>query len=283
MGITTIWVGRNNINSWAYPATIVSDIAAMVAVLQHGRFLVLSVTNSTAEPLGSDNYNRIAEVNALLAAVYGPRFVDVRSVLCAGTDTDIPNATLMYDAIHMTWSGYGIIAQEIYKAAARLGFLSWIPNNMTPLYVSRVCSAKFARPNNTTQYAANELIGQSATAGDVHPMAFPLPPGARIRRVRLSKSALSLTDAVFRVHVYQSLPTPANGDNGAYSTAESHHMGYADITSAMVFTDCAQGWADFTSVVGRADRGGAWSLIETLDTYTPEANETFTVTIEYTP
>ena len=56
----------------------------------------------------------------------------------------------------------------------------------------------FTRPANTTQYAANDLVANSTTAGSVVPLSFPtnqIRLQGIIRRVRLYKSAASATAA----------------------------------------------------------------------------------------
>jgi hypothetical protein len=150
-------------------------------------------------------------------------------------------------------------------------------------------SASFARPNDTTAYAAGDLVANSTTAGSVVPMQIPLgnqfPNGmTRLNRVRLIKSGTGVANATFRVHLYESSPTPANGDNGAWSTDQAAHwLGSIDIAAMLAFTDGAAG-------TGAAPAGGemflklagktVYALIAALGAYTPAANETFTLILE---
>src|SRR5436305_14342879 len=108
-------------------------------------------------------------------------------------------------------------------------------------------SASFTRPNDTTAYASGDLVANSTTAGSVAPLAFPLGNSYgvgqfRMVRARLTKSGTGVTNASFRVHLYGAQPTPANGDNGAWSTDQAANwLGNIDITSLLAFTDGATG------------------------------------------
>lgn len=119
---TIIWAGRNN---FANKATVLADVAAMVAALGHQRYYVFSVTNSRSEPSGSANYIAIASLNADLASTYGAHYVDVRSFLVSQynpgipqdvTDfgNDVPPSSLMQDVVHPNYSGDTLIANWIY-------------------------------------------------------------------------------------------------------------------------------------------------------------------------
>lgn len=151
-------------------------------------------------------------------------------------------------------------------------------------------STTVTRPADTTQYAVGDLVANSTTAGSVTALTFANvaradQTGCRsfyIRKVRLFKSGTSTTSASFRLHLYKSSPlAPANGDNGAFSTARNGYMGGFDITVDRAFTDGAQG--NGVPIVG-SEVGGQLSsgttiygLLEARDTYTPSSGETFTI------
>src|SRR5687767_13556146 len=92
-------------------------------------------------------------------------------------------------------------------------------------------SASFTRPNDTTQYGSGDLIANSTTAGSVSPMSFFVPHGRgfKLWRVHLLRSATTVTDAQFRLHIYKDSPTVANGDNGAISSIVAGWQGSIDI------------------------------------------------------
>lgn len=149
-------------------------------------------------------------------------------------------------------------------------------------------SVTFARPANTTQYAANDLVANNATAGSVvvpyvSAARFPGGNGA-IKGVQLSKSTETLTAAGFRVHFFTAAPTVGNGDNGAFDLTNGQAKGYigkVDVTMDQALGDAAFGRAacdlQFDTVAPSAE---IYMLIEATGTYTPASAETFTIELE---
>lgn len=106
-----------------------------------------------------------------------------------------------------------------------------------------IAAAAFARPSDTTAYVSGDLVANSTTAGSVVPIQWSLRgEGSAIEvvRVRLQKSTTTASAATFRVHLYESSPTPANGDNSAWATDVAGYLGYAEVVMA-AFTDDAYG------------------------------------------
>jgi hypothetical protein len=152
-------------------------------------------------------------------------------------------------------------------------------------------SASFTRPNDTLAYAVGDLVANSTTAGAVVPLQVPLGNIVavghgitRITRARLTKSGTSPANANFRIHLYQGAPTPANGDNGAWSSDNAlNWLGNIDVTSMLAFTDGCTGTGSATAgseMFLRLANGSLFALIEAKAAYTPVANEVFTVTLE---
>jgi hypothetical protein len=152
-------------------------------------------------------------------------------------------------------------------------------------------SASFVRPNDTTAYAAGDLMANATAAGAVVPLRIDLgnlvATGhgiTRITRARLAKSGTSPTNASFRIHLYEAAPTPQNGDNGAWSTdSAASWLGSIDVTSMLAFTDGCTGTGSATAgseMFLRLASGSIFALIEAKAAYTPAANETFTLTLE---
>jgi hypothetical protein len=151
-------------------------------------------------------------------------------------------------------------------------------------------SATFTRPANTTAYAAGQLVANSTTAGSVVPMAFTLGNSFavgqyRMTRYRLFKSGTGVTNATFRLHLYEALPSVTNGDGGAWlSTMSAHWLGNMDVTSMLAFSDGAAGTGSAPAgseqyirmVAGKVIYG----LLAALGAYTPASAETFTVVLE---
>lgn len=155
-----------------------------------------------------------------------------------------------------------------------------------------VLRAGFARPNDTTAYTANDLVGsntsQAAANSTEVPNAVASPGDAiRIERVVLRKSAISLTNASFRIHIFDRLPTWVNGDNGAGGTIGAlkvedlaGHCGYADITmdrAADTGKVGAYGEAVLTTPITVAPIAGTsfWYAVQATAAYTPAAQEAF--------
>lgn len=157
-------------------------------------------------------------------------------------------------------------------------------------YSSRV-SASFTRPANTTAYASGQLVANSTTAGSVTPLVLQAARvnggSGRLLRANLLKSGTSVTNASFRVHVYKTLPTPANGDGGAWSTTQSNYLGAFDVVVDKAFTDGAAG--NGIPLVGTAivfdtvTGANLYGLVEARAAYTPASAEVFTVTLEALP
>lgn len=155
-----------------------------------------------------------------------------------------------------------------------------------------VPAASFTRPANTTPYASGDCVANSVTAGSVTPMPFTAARvaayGGRIVRARLSKTGVSVTNAQFRLHLYNASPTVANGDNDAFSTtgagATPTHIGSVDITMAQAFSDGAWGAgapADGGQIDFKLASGTTlYGLLEARAAYTPGSEEQFSVTLE---
>jgi hypothetical protein len=149
-------------------------------------------------------------------------------------------------------------------------------------------SASFTRPNDTTAYASGDLVANSTTAGQVVPMSLAagkLSGGSgTIKRAQLSKSGTTPTNAQFRVHFYSASPTPANGDNGAWSTSgAANYLGSMTLAAAMarVFSDgCADTLVPDAGSEINFTGQTVYALIEARAAYTPGASEVFTLTLE---
>lgn len=151
--------------------------------------------------------------------------------------------------------------------------------------------ASFVRPNDTTAYTANDLVANSTTAALVVPMSFPTGNSTgigqfRINRARLVKSSTGVgVTATFRINLYETSPTAANGDNGAWSTDQAAHwLGNIDIASMLAFTDGAAGTGSLPAgsegLIKMQAGKTIFGLLVALGAYVPVAQETFTVTLE---
>lgn len=112
-----------------------------------------------------------------------------------------------------------------------------------PMYAASLRpTATVTRPADTTAYAIGDLIANSTTAGLVTAPTFAVAASAGgkglIRGVKVDKGGA--TAATIRAHFWLAAPTPANGDNGAFSMTKAGYLGYIDVVLA-VFSDGAAG------------------------------------------
>ena len=129
--LTIIWAGRNN---YSDGATVLADVAAMVAAIGHDGYLVMSVLNGSYggyEIPGGVGYNQIIAINNSLAATYGSNYLDIRKILVDSYNpalpqdvidhnNDTPPTSLRSDAIHLNTAGYAAVAAAIRANIAKL-------------------------------------------------------------------------------------------------------------------------------------------------------------------
>lgn len=161
--------------------------------------------------------------------------------------------------------------------------------------LTKIFSANFTRPADTTQYASGDLVANSTTAASVAALSFSVARitggTGLIRRAKIVKSDADATGATFRLHFFDADPcstAPTNGDNGALSLSasvdEDMYMGSIDIDlSALpdIFAGGNVGWGAPTEgqeIAFNVDT--VYCLIEARGTYTPASSEVFDVFIE---
>ncbi len=155
--------------------------------------------------------------------------------------------------------------------------------------LSNVVSDSFNRTADTTAYASGDLVANDVTAGSVAPMTFRVARDkqkcAMLLRARLVKSDVGVTNAAFRLHLFRTAPTVANGDNGAFSPNNAaNYLGYFDFTAMTAFSDDAHAQAapavGSSITVRPVNSTDIYGLLEARGAYTPASGETFTVSLE---
>ena len=146
------------------------------------------------------------------------------------------------------------------------------------------------RPADTTTYAAGDLVANSTTAGSVTYPTIQITNNvdqiAKLSRLRIRKTGTTLTLGLFRVHLYRTQPTVANGDNGAWLTNNSaNYAGSFDVTMSRAMNDGSIGIGlptEGAAVITRPVAGGTtlFYLIEARAAYTPISGEVFTPILE---
>jgi hypothetical protein len=154
------------------------------------------------------------------------------------------------------------------------------------MYV-RQLSKSFTRPDNATAYADNDLVANDTTAANVVPLEFDLGnAGNHIVAIRIEKSdETDVTSADFSINLYGSLPTPANGDNGAVSTDIANKLGTIDVGAMVAATDdafCQIHYGETGFLQGLyTGTNKVYALLEANAAYTPAAEEVFTVYLTF--
>lgn len=147
----------------------------------------------------------------------------------------------------------------------------------------KTLSSFFTRPNNATDYADNDLVANSATAGSVTPLKWFIGPrGGTITRITIRKSDGSdVANADFSLRLFEASPTVANGDNGAISHDYAGHLATIDVGAMVAGTDDGYVFinAGATDMPAGLDVATAYvfGLLEANAAYVPAANEVFTV------
>jgi hypothetical protein len=150
------------------------------------------------------------------------------------------------------------------------------------------------RPTDTNAYAAGDAL--ASAAGGFFSFVNPAPGrGLRIERARIRKSAASVTNAAFRLYLFDTLPVLSVADNAALQSAGI--LGVASVTGLVGRIDIAQtaffggtAYAVGTGVpaVGSAitfspsDTYNFYAIAEVNGAYVPANAETFDVTLEGT-
>jgi hypothetical protein len=159
-------------------------------------------------------------------------------------------------------------------------------------------ASSFQRPGDTTQYAGNDLVANSTTAGQVVPLRWSMEQirgRGRLFGVRLYKSTAAVTAAKFNVHVFLQSPTPTNGDNGAYAVSTAKFWlatiacdlstgaevtgadlaNYFALTNPVMFDLMAEGQSDVAVSANPALALFGLIEVQTAATFTPGNAELF--------
>lgn len=159
--------------------------------------------------------------------------------------------------------------------------------------------ATFTRPADTTQYAVNDLVANSTTAGSVVPMYWVMPfgngKGFKIQEWHIYKSdGADVTGADFDLYLWHTTPVSTAGDNAAFVTANvmaANTAGFLGILPGGQMLggndDAGQTYSlNASNTVYHARHDGfvkLFGLLVAQGTYTPASEEVFEVhlTVEF--
>jgi hypothetical protein len=154
-----------------------------------------------------------------------------------------------------------------------------------------IVSATLTRPANTTPYAALDAVSDNATAGSVTPLAFSVSD-INDAPVALYRILCRTTDTgagahIFKLYLYNQVPTATAGDNAAWSaTAMAGYIGAFTSSSFEAFSDGSVGmfFPEKGTMIQTKPASGAktvYGLLQTVDGFTPSASSTvWTFTLE---
>lgn len=159
--------------------------------------------------------------------------------------------------------------------------------------IVQAASSTITRPADTTAYASGDLVANSTTAGSVANLQFTT--AARVSGgsgvivgAEIQKSTVSITNAAFRLHLFDTAPTYTSaGDNSPISTvvqaSGKGYLGYIDIPAMIAFSDVAWGSGSpdnsRSGIPFVASAQTIYGLLEARGAYTPGNAEVFTVKI----
>jgi hypothetical protein len=182
------------------------------------------------------------------------------------------------------------------SSAGLYGLLIWLGGLVSGLLSvvlpgGNVASGNFTRPATLVTYASGQIVANSGTAASVAAVQISVSRAngisVRVNRVRLAKTGTTATNASFRVHLYSSAPTAANGDGGTWDTSgASFYMGSFDVTSMHVMTDGCVGIGLPTEgtpyIIAQPGPSSTtvYALVEARAAYSSPSGETFMIALE---
>lgn len=152
--------------------------------------------------------------------------------------------------------------------------------------VRRITSQTITRPADVTAYTAGDLVANSTTAGSV--TAFTWDAKGNIAESKLQsaivrKSAASVTNASFRLWVFDADKAVTNGDNGAIAPTNMNNF-LGTLSGSASFG----GTAGAVCPMGVDTQGAIWpangklyGLLEVTGAYTPASAETFAIELVF--
>jgi hypothetical protein len=256
-----------------------------------------TATDTTPVSLVSISKQISASAQATAAALAGTLAISAidGGLTTIGTKTDAKNTATDTTSVSLISISKQISASVQTAATLLAAALNAGENHIGEVGgSSAVVTANFNRPANTTAYVSGQLLANSTLAGSVTPMTLSVARIADktglIRRARLTKSGTSTSNASFRVHLYKTTPTAANGDGGTFQTNNAlNYIGSMDFdmtgANAKAFSDgvkCIAVPNVGSDIVFEPSSGttNIFALLEARGAYTPTSGETFTLALE---
>jgi hypothetical protein len=146
-----------------------------------------------------------------------------------------------------------------------------------------ISNASMARPDDTTAYAANDVVGTSpATNLEFKSIGSK---GSKIMivgaTIKINVNAVPSGMSSFRLHLYNESPT-AIADNAAYNLATADakkYLGYVDISTPQDLGDNLWGEDVQLNKTVKMSSNNLYGILETKGGYTPSALSETTIEI----
>lgn len=151
-------------------------------------------------------------------------------------------------------------------------------------------SATQTRPNDTTAYAAGDVVGTDAATNLIFSNVLPDNGAGFVilgARLRIDVAAIPSGMTGFRLHLYNAAPT-AIADNAAYNLIaadRAKYLGFITISGVRDNGNTLWGQDDGLNITGKLAAGSAtlYGVLETIAAYTPTASVVKTVTLNVAP
>lgn len=143
----------------------------------------------------------------------------------------------------------------------------------------------FTRPNDTTAYAAGDVVGATAAAIEFGPFIYPLaqrPVTVRAAELRIDATAVPSGMSFFTLHLYSATPPSALADNAAFdlpSGDRSVYLGSVVIGTPVDLGSTLYVRADNLNVDVELTGTALYGYLVSSAAWTPAAQTVFTVTL----
>ena len=142
------------------------------------------------------------------------------------------------------------------------------------------------RPDDTTAYAALDVVGEDAAANLEFADVLATAGGAFVilsAKIRIDAAVIPAGMTGFRLHLYDAAPT-AITDNVAYnlpSGDRAKYLGYISVTDIVDNGDTVWCQADAVNFVGKLAAASTtlYGVLQTIGAYTPSASTVKTITL----
>lgn len=137
--ITVSWIGRNNYATAFAEVEKDTELFHEWVNVYNRQHIVIGMTTTAGEPMGSNNYKTITGINETLRRTYGDCYVDMLSYLVnnglvdagimptEGDSADIQMGiiprSLRSDDVHLNAAGYSVAGKRIYQQMTLLGWV----------------------------------------------------------------------------------------------------------------------------------------------------------------